>query len=99
MRGGALPSLQFGVNHKLKLTEIRVVPAAGFQTNQNVLPLWHLVSDSNSVPVNSFSYGQFIRGMKPAVKGARPQMLETNVRYHLIVTAGNFKGEHDFQIK
>jgi len=98
-KAGASPSLLFGINQKLKLTEVKVVPAAEFQTNPNTLPLWHLVSDSNSVPVNSFFYGKPIRGMKPAVKGANPQPLVTNVIYHLMITAGKFKGEHDFELK
>lgn len=97
--GGALPSLQFGISRQLQLTELRVVPAAGFQTNKNVLPLWHLVTVSNSVPVKMFYYGQFIGGLKPAIKGTRAQPLETNVTYRLIVTAGQFKGEHDFELK
>ncbi|MDR3459807.1 MAG: hypothetical protein P4N60_20455 [Verrucomicrobiae bacterium] len=96
---GALPSLIFGINQQLKLTELRVVPAEAYQTNQNALPVWHLISDSNSVPVKQFFYGMYINGMKPAVKGARPQMLETNVTYHLILQAGNIKGEHDFELK
>jgi hypothetical protein len=94
-----LPSLIFGVNHPLKFNEIKVVPLAGFQTNRDILPLWHLVSDSNSVPVKSFYYGQPIRGMKPAVQGSRPQPLETNITYRLIVTSGKFKGDHDFELK
>ena len=96
---GALPNLIFGINQQLKLTEIRVVAADVYQTNQNALPLWHLVSDSNSVPVKQFFYGQYIGGMRPAVKGVRPQMLDTNITYHLIVQAGAVKGEHDFELK
>jgi len=96
---GALPNLIFGINQQLKLTEIRVVQADVYQTNQSALPLWHLISDSNSVPVKQFHYGQFIGGMKPAVKGARPQTLDTNIMYHLIVQAGPVKGEHDFELK
>ena len=98
-KAGAGPSLIFGINQKLKLTEIKVVPAAEFKTNENTLPLWHIVSDSNSVPVSSFAYGKPIRGMRPAVKGASPQPLETNITYLLIVTAGNIRGEHDFELK
>jgi len=63
-----------------------------------VSPVWHLISDSNSVPVKVFSYGQGIRGMKPAVAGSRAQPLETNVAYRLLVTAGKAKGQHDFEI-
>jgi len=96
---GALPTLIFGLNRPLNLTELRVVPAADYLTNHNVLPLWHLISDSNSVPVKQFHYGQFIGGMHPAVKGMRAQSLDTNVTYHLVLLAGNVKGEHDFEIK
>jgi hypothetical protein len=96
---GEMPSLIFGLNRKLTLTDIRVVPAAAYQTNQNTLPLWHLVADTNSVPIGSFTYGSRIRGMKPVFKGEHAEPLATNVTYRLIVTAGNFKGEHDFELK
>jgi len=94
-----LPNLMFGLNRKIKLTEIRVVPLAAYQTNQNTLPLWHLVSDSNSVPLKTFTYGQLIRGLKPAIPGIRAQPLTNNVTYRLLVTAGKIKGEHDFELK
>ena len=96
--GNALPGLKFGVNGEFRLTEIKVVPLAGYETNHNVLPLWHLVSDSNSVPVKFFIYGARIRGMRPAPPGSRPQPLTTNVVYRLFVRAGKIAGEHDFQI-
>lgn len=96
---GALPNLIFGVSQQLRLTEIVVVPSAVWQTNHNAIPVWHLVSDSNSVPVKSFYYGQYIGGMKSAVKGAHPQSLETNLSYRLIIAAGSIKGEHEFELK
>ena len=99
MPAGQLPNLVFGLNHQIKLTRIKVVPLAEFQTNQNVLPLWHLVASSNAVPVKSFSYGQPLRGLKPMVPGARAQPLATNVTYRLFVEAGAVKGEHDFTLK
>lgn len=98
-KAGAIPSLIFGFNRQMKLTEIKLVPLAESQTNSRTLPLWHLVSDSNSVPVKSIFYGQSIRGLKPAVPGTRPQPLATNVTYRLIVEAGKIKGEHDFELK
>ncbi len=98
-RTGALPNLMFGLDRPLRLTEIRIVPLAAYQTNQNTLPLWHLVSDSNSAPVKTFFYGQFIRGLKPAVPGTRPQALTNNVTYHLLLTAGKIHGGHDFEWK
>ena len=97
--GGALPNLIFGVNRELRFTELKVVPLAGFLTNKNALPVWHLVSDSNSIPKKSFYYGEWIGGMRPALKGVRPEPLETNVTYRMFVTAGKIKGEHDFELK
>ncbi len=99
LRGGALPSLIFGINQQLRLTELKVVTVADFQTNLHPLPLWHLVTDSNSVSVKQFHYGEFIGGMKAAVKGARPQVLTTNVAYKLLIAAGAVTGQHDFELK
>ncbi len=97
-RGGANPILTFGLNRAYPLTELKVVPLAEFQTNQNALPVWHLVSSSNSAPVKIFFYGQKIRGMNSAVPGAHPQPLESNIMYRLFLTAGKFKGQHDFEL-
>ena len=96
---GALPNLIFGVNRPVRFTDVKVVPLAAFETNRSVLPVWHLISDSNSVPVKTFFYGQPIGGMRPAIKGVRPEPLETNVTYRLFVIAGKIKGEHDFELK
>lgn len=93
------PTLTFGINQKIRLDEITVVPVAALQTNDHPVPLWHLVSDSNSVPVKQFNYGQFIGGMKPAVKGVRPVQLQTNVAYRLLITGGKITGQHDFELK
>jgi hypothetical protein len=97
--GNALPGLKFGVNGEFRLTEIKVVPLAGYETNHNILPLWHLVSDSNSVPVKTFFYGEYIRGMRPNFKGAGPEALETNVTYRMFVRAGKAAGQHDFDLQ
>ena len=99
MRTGAMQALIFGIDRKVSLSEIRVVPFDEFQTNKSVLPLWHLVTDSNSVPMKSFFYGEHIQGMKPAIRGTHPELLETNVQYLLIITAGRIKGEHPFELK
>ena len=97
-RDAPAPPITFGLEGSYKLTEIKAVPLAEWQTNQHALPIWHLVSDSNSVPVKFFVYGQRIRGMKPAVPGARPQPLQPNVACRLFVTAGKARGRHDFEI-
>jgi hypothetical protein len=86
----------FGFDRKLKLTLVKVVPVATFETNKYALPIWHLTSDSNSVATKDFAYGSTIQGMRPAVKGASPEPLQPGVKYRLFVEAGAFKGEHDF---
>lgn len=97
-RNGPPPPITFGLEGPRLLTEIKVVPLAEWQTKHDVLPVWHLVSDSNPEAVQSFVYGQHLRGMKPAVPGAEPQPLQPNVAYRLFVTAGRARGQHDFKI-
>jgi len=88
--------IQFGLGGTFRLTEIKVVVLDQWKTNPSVLPVWHLVSDSNSVPVKTFRYGQAIGGMHPAVGAVWPKPLETNVTYRLFMSSGSIKGQHDF---
>ncbi len=83
---------------KYNLTQLKVVPFDDFKTNKYPHAIWHLISDSNSVPINSFAYGDRIRGMRPAVKGIGPDSLQTNVVYRLLLDAGSVHGERNFQI-
>jgi hypothetical protein len=93
------PRLIFGVEPAgIQLTEIKVVPLADFQKNRETLPIWHLVTDSNSAPVKDFIYGARIRGMRPAIAGAEAGPLQTNIIYRIFVKAGRAKGQHDFEI-
>jgi hypothetical protein len=92
------PVLLFGLSKQLGLTEIKVVPLAAYEKDPHVLPVWHLVSDSNSVPVRDFPYGRTLRGMKPAVTGARAEELDTNLVYRLFITAGKITGHNDFYL-
>ena len=89
-------TVRFNLGHPYLLTEVKVVRLADWQTNKFTLPLWHLISDSNSVPIKRFYYGAGIRSMKPAVPRLRAQPLETNVTYRLFLTAGSLKGQHGF---
>jgi len=86
-------------NANYKITELKVVPLAAFQTNKFILPVWSLVSDSNSVPTSGFEYGAYIPGMKPGVSGIRAKPLEPGTDYRLLVTTTEGKGQHDFQAK
>jgi hypothetical protein len=91
-------AVAFDLAQNYRLTEIKIVPLAEWQTNHSVLPLWHLVSNPKSAPIRFFPYGQNIDGMKPAIPGAQPKPLETDVVYRLFLFAGSVKGQHDFRI-
>jgi hypothetical protein len=93
------PFVLFGLTSKFQLTEVKVVPLAEWQANPETLPVWHLISASNSAPVEQFFYGEHIHGMKPAIAGVHPEKLQTNVTYRLFLAAGKTTGWHDFEIK
>jgi len=91
-------NLNFGMDHEYKLTSVKVVPVNELETNKYAHPIWELVSDSNSVPTQTFSYGHHIHGMHPTVKGATADPLAPNVAYRLEIEAGPKKGHHDFTL-
>jgi hypothetical protein len=92
----AVNPITFGFTRSLKLTMIKVVPVSDLKTNKYPHPIWHLVSDSNSVPVRELTYGVPVRGMRPSIKGATAYPLDPGVQYRLFVETADFKGEHDF---
>ncbi|MGH8246383.1 MAG: hypothetical protein ACREUU_08115, partial [Gammaproteobacteria bacterium] len=67
--------VSFALDGKYKLTCVKVLVAAELATNKYATPLWHLVSDSNSLPTKSIVYGYPIKGMKPSLPLARPDPL------------------------
>jgi hypothetical protein len=89
----------FTLNGDYKLTSLKVVPMAEGKFDPLAAPVWHLVSDSNSVPIRAFRYGQGIRGMKPALKGVRAEPLKPGLVYRLMLKAGNSTGDKDFQTR
>ncbi len=96
--GANIPIITFGFDRAYRFSDIKVVPFAGWQTNQSILPLWHLTANSKSAPMKFFRYGQNIRDMKPAVAHARPEPLQSNVIYRLLVQVGSVTAHHDFQL-
>jgi hypothetical protein len=95
---GQSPLILFGFGGlRYQLSEIKVVPLTAWQTNPAVAPVWNLVSRSRSAPVEFFVYGANLPGMAPAVPGAHPEPLESNVTYRLFIRAGGYKGQCDFQ--
>jgi len=89
----------FTLNGNYKLTSVKVIPLQGNKFNPLAAPVWHLVSGSHSVPTRAFFYGQPIRGMKAALKDARPDPLTPGVVYRLILSAGGSTGVTDFKAK
>ncbi len=81
------------------LTSIKVVSVQELKTQKYPVPVWHLISDSNSVPTRSFFYGERIRGMKPGIPRARPEPLQPNVEYVLLLEAGKVKGRANFHTR
>jgi hypothetical protein len=90
--------ITFSLGREYKLTSVRVVPAAEFQTNRDVHPLWHLAGDARSDPVRFIVYGLPIPGMKPLISGTGAEPLSPGIEYKLIVEAGATRGEHNFKI-
>jgi hypothetical protein len=91
--------LGFALGHEYRLTAVKVVELAAFKSNRFALPVWELVSASNSVPLRYFDYGQNIRGMHPAMTNARPEPLASNLTYRIFIEAGKkLKGQRDFTL-
>ena len=87
----------FGFDRRLKLTSIEVFPVKELETNKYAHAIWHLVSDSNSVPVKDITYGVPIKGMRPALKAATPDALQPGESYRIVIhTTASEKVEHDF---
>ncbi len=93
-----ITQLVFGLDRKCELTEIKVIPVAALASGTNTAPLWHVISDSNSIPVKVFAYGDHMRGLRTFVKKSRPLPLESNVTYRVFIKAGRATGQHDFSI-
>jgi hypothetical protein len=95
--GGVAP-LMFEFSRQLKLSSVKVVPISAVLTNKSVHPLWHLVTNSNSVPTRGFLYGMDVPGMRPMVKGVTAEPLDPSEKYRLLIEAGSVKAQHDFDL-
>jgi hypothetical protein len=89
----------FKLDSKYELTSLKVVEAAEWRTNQYAVPLWHLVAEEGSTPVDAIVYGEVVKGMEPKIPEIDPQPLLTNVDYLLLVEAGNTRGQTNFFTK
>jgi hypothetical protein len=90
--------VNFNLGFPYRLTSLKVISVSALESNKYALPAWELKSDSNSVPVKLFSYGDHIRGMQPVVSNAKADPLNPGTTYRLFVEAGPQKAQHDFTI-
>ncbi len=95
---GRFGQVNFTLDTPFKLTALKVVSVSALESNKYALPAWELKSDSNSLPIKMFSYGERIRGMKPALENTRPEPLEPGSTYRILVEAGSVKAQHDFTV-
>lgn len=96
----AVYPVSFALDGKYNLTSVKVVSAEELKSKKYPEALWHLISDSNSIPTKSFLYGQKIQGMKPSVPRGKPQPLQPNTPYVLLIeAAGRIKGQTNFLTK
>ena len=92
--------VSFAFNGKYRLTRVAVVVAEDYRTNRFPTPLWELISDSESRPVSFIEYGGRVpQGLKPAIPRAKPQPLQPDVEYLLIIEAGKTKGLTNFHTR
>ena len=87
----------FSFDRYYRFTEIKVVLADEIATNKYAHPLWHLVSETNSIPTASFAYGERLRGMLPKVKNGTADALAPGVNYRLMVKTIDTEAAHDFK--
>ena len=88
--------VSFAFDGKYRLTSVKVVAADDYATNKYANPLWHLISDSNSIPTKAIVYGFPIKGMRPKEPKARPEPLQAGVPYIMMVEAGKIKAQTNF---
>jgi hypothetical protein len=88
--------VSFQLDGQYRLSSVKVVPLAGYETNKFVPALWHLVAYTNTPPSQGFLYGQRLPGMKPSISNAPAGRLQPTTAYRLLVEAGRSKGQIDF---
>ena len=89
----------FTLNSDYKLTSLKVVPLENNQVSPAAIPVWNLVTESNSAPIRAFRYGQPIRGMKPALEGIRASPLVPGAAYRLLLSTRDATCQIDFQAR
>ena len=98
-RGTGEYAATFSLSRKYELTDVKVIEEAEFKTNKYPHAVWHLITESNSIPTKVLIYSWPVQGMKPEIEKVRAEPLQTNVNYMLLLEAGNLKGRKTFKIR
>lgn len=98
-KGAIENAVIFSINGKFKLTSVKVVEDSDLKTNKYPHALWHLVSSSNSLPTKAVIYGIPVRGMQSEIPKMKPEKLQKNIPYVLLLEADEIKGQTKFQIR
>ena len=88
--------VSFTFNGKYLFTSVKVVGADDLATNKYPVALLHYISDSNSVPTKFWLYGHEIKGMRPAIARAKPEQLQPDVKYVLLLETDRLKARTNF---
>jgi hypothetical protein len=79
------------------MTRIKVTSVTEAETNGHPHSVWELVPDGKPVTKTEFIYGENIAGMKPFFPGTKPEPLDPDSKYLLVVSfAKNVRGECTF---
>jgi len=74
----------FLLEHPCRIKSIMVARADDAATNKYPHALWHLVAP-RPVRLDTFYYGEPIRGMAPSIPESKPEPLDPGEKYRLVV--------------
>jgi hypothetical protein len=100
IRVGGASTTVFLLDPAYPMTRVKVISVADAETNQHPHVLWELVPAGKPVTKDQFVYGESIAGMKPFIPDTKPEPLDPNTKYQLLVTfVKNVRGECVFNSK
>lgn len=84
----------FMIDSQEPITRIKVTSVEEARTNDHPHALWELIPDNKPIKKSEFAYGENIPGMKPFIPGTKPEALEPDSKYFLVVNLGKtLRGE------
>ncbi len=94
---GPASPITFFLGKEYPLTSLKVISVEEAVTNKYPHALWHLVPENGPALTENVRYGVVPAGMKLKIPGLNAEPLQPDTKYLLLVEAGKFKGEKEFQ--